>query len=779
MSVYMKSLSFIAITILSVGIASAQWTRQVLPFPFNESYWLDVYFLPNDSQYGWISGAATNPPNGSADGAVIRTTDGGKTWQGTVLRRSQMLESVHFLNRNVGYASGTGGIFKTTDGGVTWDDVSPVQTDFGWGCHFVNENVGMYLGGGCGNDRQQFYRTSNGGTTWSLFEGARPSTGLTDPLLLEENGLGYASSSGIIWRTLNGGRTWEPWLNTGPRYWQEEITNIGDSFLVPTSGNECSGGGITQGQLRFTTDAGNTWMRFNTGANMFGTFLLSETKGWGCGYDATVLYTSDAGVTWRPYDCGLVPTDDLDDIFFINDDWGWVVGRHIYEFRRVEPLPIKIIANKPMPVCEGDTVILTAEDGFENYKWSNGKYGNEIVVTQGGKYTVDAYQRSNCMEVRATFTINVYPKPKPKVEINGRTILCENDTVYINTGIWSRYKPTWSNGATSDELKIWNEGKFWFFGVDSNGCKFVSDTVYIIKKKPIKPPIELVGRVFFCYGDSSLIRTSEGFARYEWSNGEKSSSIVVKQSGKYFVRAYDSDGCSGVSDSIEIKVLNLNNNLSIELTSGSILKFDSVNSLNVFCRSVNIRNNASYAISAFPYLAHNVSFSIPPTQLPFVLLPGEQRSLSLCFTADTLGFHADTLIIEDTCRPNRLPLQSFVKTLGQKTVQSECEIPLKIELNRAGKGFYISPPYPNPTRDGFSLTVMPVEAESNEEAFMTVYDIYGSPIYNTSISQVQLNNSEKKGDQALAIETKGWARGRYTVILQCSGEYFCFPIYIF
>lgn len=775
----MKTFLYIITIFLILSSSSAQWTRQVLPFPYNGSYWLDVYFLPNDSLYGWVCGAATDPPMASQDGAVLRTTDGGKTWAGVTLNNTQMLESVHFLNRRVGYTSGTGGIFKSVDGGATWNEVTPEGDTTGWGCHFVNENVGVYVGGGCGNEKQQFYRTSDGGNSWSLYETFTPESGLTDPLLLEENGLGYASSSGIIWRTSNGGRTWEPWVSTGQRYWQEEITNFGESFLVPTSGSGCAGGG-TGGQLRFTTDGGNSWTRFNTGANMFGTFLLNAKTGWGCGYGAKVLYTSDAGENWRPFDCGVEPTDDLDDIFFINNDWGWVVGRHIYEFRRVAPMPIRIIISRQMPVCEGDTVILTAEPGFENYRWSNGKFGDEIIVTTGGEYTVDAYQRSNCTEVQAKVSVTIFPKQNPKVLLTGRTVLCDNDTSLISMGDWIRFNPVWSNGSREKELRVWDSGIYWFSGIDSNGCAFVSDTLRFIKKQPIKPQIIPLAKIAFCTGDSTILTATDGFARYEWSNGEKTQRVVIKERGKYIVKAYDADGCNGTSDSIEISVYNINNNLTFDLLSDrNAVVFDSVLSRKIYCKTIRVKNNAQYSITPLPYLIHNVSFSIPPSQFPLVIAPNEEKNLTLCFTADTIGFHTDTLIVEDTCRPNRVALMSSVKILGDTVFRSQCDIPLHVRMTRAGNSYYIAPPYPNPSNDAFTVSITPTIVNSSEDIQIKVYDCYGILVYSDVRSFFCNQSTELLSAQSEEIWTKGWARGRYTVILHFENEAVYYPVYLY
>ncbi len=301
---------------------SQYWMKiQNLPSNFANNYWLDVYFHPLNPNYGWICGF---------NGMIIRTTDGGNTWQGSTVN-AYHLESVHFPSLQVGYTSGVDGIFKSTDGGNTWFDVTPAgtrDTTYFWGCYFLNPDYGILVGDGCNGRYQHFWLTTDGGSSWSVFIAQEDNTGMTDAILYP-NGIGYASSSGKIWITSDSGRTWRVFANVGPNLWQEEITNVGSSFLVPYSGTSCTGGG-NDGGVKFTTNNGVTWQTLHTGVPMFGTFLLDNLKGWACGYNTEVYYTSNGGVTWQKRNCGI-KTGNLDDLWFINENDGWVVGEGVYK----------------------------------------------------------------------------------------------------------------------------------------------------------------------------------------------------------------------------------------------------------------------------------------------------------------------------------------------------------------------------------------------------------------------------------------------------------------
>ncbi len=323
-----KYILYILLLIIpAVSSFSAYWKQfENLLQPYKSNYWLDVYFLPSNPQYGWICGF---------NGLVLRTTDAGNSWAGSQVPGANHLESIHFPTIGTGYTSGIDGVFKSTDGGASWADVSDSAMSFKvWGCYFVTANDGMAVGGGCGDSTQYFWRTTDGGTSWTTYIGNEPNSGLTDAIIYQPNGLGYAVSSGKIWITNNGGSSWSVFANTElsneTNRWQEEITKMGSSFLLPYSGWQCAGGG-NEGGMLFTTNNGASWNRAATGDQMFGTFLISETSGWACGYNGAIYYTSNTGISWVKKNCG-VKEGNLDDIWFVNPTTGWVVGQGIYKF---------------------------------------------------------------------------------------------------------------------------------------------------------------------------------------------------------------------------------------------------------------------------------------------------------------------------------------------------------------------------------------------------------------------------------------------------------------
>ncbi len=301
------------------SVLSQRWekiTNIQAQYNLPTDYYLDIYFLPSNPQLGWACGYS---------GKTLRTIDGGVSWLGSSVASIEMLESIQFLTPQIGYTSGPGGVFKSIDGGISWINVSNSITGDLWGLYFLSIDYGVVIGGGCATN-QNFNHTTNGGTTWNTSTYSIPNTGLTDPILLSD-GVGFASSSGRIWKSLDSGKTWNVASSTGDVGWQEEITFLNGTIVVPTAGDNCQGG--TNGSLRFSSDSGITWKSFPIPYNMFGTYIIDQQRAWGCGLAGSIYYTDNAGISWDLKNCGIGGVD-LDDVFFINDTTGFVVGSGIF-----------------------------------------------------------------------------------------------------------------------------------------------------------------------------------------------------------------------------------------------------------------------------------------------------------------------------------------------------------------------------------------------------------------------------------------------------------------
>lgn len=177
-----------------------QWKWQN-PQPQGD-YIREIKFV--DSLHGWI----TLPSN-----SILRTTDGGATWQ--LHRLQKNLRRISFVSHALGWAIGADdyyrtrvGIYKTDDGGLTWQQQLPDTTVLTDDILFTDPMHGWALGGDIWGT---LWHTSDGGVNWYEQAGREfvrnPGTG--HRLSFRDSLTGWAGGWGFyVSKTTNGGATW-------------------------------------------------------------------------------------------------------------------------------------------------------------------------------------------------------------------------------------------------------------------------------------------------------------------------------------------------------------------------------------------------------------------------------------------------------------------------------------------------------------------------------------------------------------------------------------------
>jgi photosystem II stability/assembly factor-like uncharacterized protein len=122
---------------------------------FYEGRLSDVYFI--NASVGFATAIVDVP----AGGAIVRTSDGGSTWE-TVLFYNEALFSIDFTEGGVGYAVGDHGtVVQTLDDGESWQELESTVNTALRGIDFSSETTGIIVG-----DNGIILRTENAGLTW-------------------------------------------------------------------------------------------------------------------------------------------------------------------------------------------------------------------------------------------------------------------------------------------------------------------------------------------------------------------------------------------------------------------------------------------------------------------------------------------------------------------------------------------------------------------------------------------------------------------------------------
>jgi photosystem II stability/assembly factor-like uncharacterized protein len=205
--------------------------------------------------------------------AVLRTSDGGASWQKTFTPTNFVLTSAPFVDDKKGFVTAFGrwdhtdaDVWSTKDGGKSWPRYS------GW----------MHYDGG---------------------DIAGPDT--------------WVAVGDEVARTTNGGASWLSVPTPGPSAHLSDVM-----FHDPARGWAVGAGG----KVLLTTDGGASWSAGSSGvaADLHGVHFVSETEGWAVGAGGTILRSTDGGLTWSALPS---PTSaDLHEVHFAEPRFGWAVG---------------------------------------------------------------------------------------------------------------------------------------------------------------------------------------------------------------------------------------------------------------------------------------------------------------------------------------------------------------------------------------------------------------------------------------------------------------------
>lgn len=187
---------------------------------------------------------------------------------------TQLIQAVHATSANVVWASGPGGVvLRTRDGGATWQrrptpagdslqfrDVYAVDADTAWV---------LSIGNGTAS---RIYRTSDGGSTWALQFLNRDSAAFYDCLSFGTSAEGIvfgdaAAGRTHILRTTNGGGTWSLLPERAVPAPLPSEGAFAASGLCVTHGdarNAYIATGAPGARLFRSTDAGATWSALET-----------------------------------------------------------------------------------------------------------------------------------------------------------------------------------------------------------------------------------------------------------------------------------------------------------------------------------------------------------------------------------------------------------------------------------------------------------------------------------------------------------------------------------
>ncbi len=259
----------------------------------------NTMYIATGDGYGYTTGFVFW--GGSYSNGVLKSTDGGVTWNSTGLNynvgQNQIINRliIHPNNHDTLIAVGNNGINRTVNGGTTW---SQVQAGTFYDIEFKPNNPNIIFA-----SSNQIYKSINGGATWAVLPTSPLFVGRVaiETTAANSNVIYAMDEVGTCYKSINAGVSWS--ATAAP-----PVTLYGyyDDVLSvsPINENIVYAAGF---DMALTLDGGATW------SNPLGTIhadnhameFVPATNNIFSGNDGGIYMSTDNGGNWTDYTSGL------------------------------------------------------------------------------------------------------------------------------------------------------------------------------------------------------------------------------------------------------------------------------------------------------------------------------------------------------------------------------------------------------------------------------------------------------------------------------------------
>ncbi len=293
--------------ILLTNVALAQWTRiNNSPSQANRIYFYSAslgYALKGDKIY--------------------KTTNGGNTWSNapTGLTTFDNVTDIYFVSPDTGFISVQNSmtfmypasIYKTLNGGSTWNKLLGPFNNCEINFNIVSKNNWYFYLNTNMQNADTIYHTLNGGATWLNTANANnvQYNQMINNLVVFKDSANTQNNTNLFYKSTNGGASWSLLLtdNTpSSAFMDRHFLNNNFGYVLLYQYNATDN---IPSKIYKTTDGGQNWVSSNLPVSCVGPqsiHFVNTTTGYlvsNGNNQSTLFKTTDGGQTWNPDLIGL------------------------------------------------------------------------------------------------------------------------------------------------------------------------------------------------------------------------------------------------------------------------------------------------------------------------------------------------------------------------------------------------------------------------------------------------------------------------------------------
>jgi gliding motility-associated-like protein len=228
-------------------------------------------------------------------------------------------------------------------------------------------------------------------------------------------------------------------------------------------------------------------------------------------------------------------------------------------------------------LCKNSTITYKVTYPNAKYTWSNGSTDSIFVVNYAGTYWAEV-DNKGC---KNRDTVKISASALMPFSLGPDTALCQGQTLLLDATTQGANSYKWSTKAITPTINIITSGRYW---AEAKEIKCIVRDTINVKINPY--PIVNLGRdTTVCKNVFLTIDAKNPGAYYLWGNGLESETIIVNQTGSYFVKV-TKDNCSS-TDTI---------NLVFQIPPSVYLGQDTI-----VCEGTKLTLNATYAGASYKW----------------------------------------------------------------------------------------------------------------------------------------------------------------------------------